>query len=186
MKFITSEKVRNVWFLNDGMGALLKDANIPLKEVIKLPDYSNKLSMDDIIAIGELQLLVANAYGKTFMSPFIKAGVNEIFTAKFKEVVNSIDSNKLKVILSKFNQFYVRAFEDQIFIGCSTAGNPNTFFKSSNSFTALDSPSLEKALVEAIYKSVMYQELHFQKNIIVKADEISFADVLAGLGKIYH
>ena len=186
MKFITSEKVRNVWFLTDGMGALLKDANIPLKDVIKLPDYSNKLSMDDIIAIGELQLLVANAYGKTFMSPFIKAGVNEIFTAKFEEVVNSVDSNKLKSILSKFNQFYVRVIEDQIFIGCSTAGNKNTFFSSSNSFTGLDSTTLEKAFVEAIYNSAMYQDLHFQKNIIVKADEISFADVLAGLGKIYR
>ena len=84
------------------------------------------------------------------------------------------------------NQCYVRVIKDQIFIGCSTAGNKNTFISSSNSFTGLDSTTLDKDFVEAIYNSAMYQDLHFQKNIIVKADEISFADVLAGLGKIYR
>lgn len=186
MKFITSEKVKNIWFFTDEMGKLLQEARIPFPDVIKLPDYSDKLAMADIIAIGALQLTVANIYGKTFMSPFTHAKVNEIFTAKFKEVINSVDSIKLKQINSSFNRFYIRVIGDNIFIGMSMSGNKNTFFNSGNSFTPLDSACLEKAVVEAVYRSFMYQELHFQKNIIVNADELCFTDILACLGKIYH
>lgn len=186
MKFITSEKVKNIWFFTDEMGMLLNEARIPFSDVIKLPDYSDKLAMNDIITVASLQLFVAKIYGKTFISPFTEAKVNEIFTAKFKEVIDLDHSINLSQINSRFNRFYIRSTEEDIFIGMSNDGNKNTFFNSSNSFTKLNSVNLEKAMVEAVYKSFMYQNLHFQKNIIVNADQLCFTDILACLGKVYH
>ena len=186
MKFKTTNEVKNIFFLTDDMGYLLKENSIPLTDVIKLPDHSDKLSMDDIITVGELQLIIASLYGKAFISPFTEAKVNEIFTAKFNTVINKFTSDKVRAVEKSYNQFYIRAFGDNVFIGMSTAGNKNTFFTHSNSFNELDSTSIKTALVEAIYKAVFYQELHFQNDIIVSTDELCFTDILAGLGKPTH
>lgn len=186
MKFLANDCNKDIWFVTDQMADMLECKKIKITDVIKLPEFLDKLVIEDIIKVGHLQSRVAKLFFKTVSNPFVVDAVDEFFSDSYFKVINCLDGENLPSINVSFDKFYVKSIGDMIFVGMTQSNNQNTYFKSDTAYQELNSSTVENALIETLYDKYLYSDLHFKQLIVTKADELCMADMLASFGNVYQ
>lgn len=167
----------HVVFLTNAMARLLARVNIPLREVLTIETYHQKLMRSEIASIIKFQYRVAQTLGVTLVNSDMIFS-NDYEGGMLKEAFNSTDGESLSEIIETAASFsYQNAGANVLVMVLNNEGDEKLA-----GWSDLKSATFSGALLECIYNSQGYLESHFGKIVDPGTGEFSLATVYKLLG----
>lgn len=167
----------HVVYLTNAMARLLARVSIPVREVIAIETYHQKLMRSEIASILKFQYRVAQTLGV----PLVNSDM--IFSSDYeggmlKEAFNSVDGESLSAIIDSAASFsYQNAGNNVLVLVLNNEGDEKLA-----GWSELKATTFSGALLECIFNSHGYLESHFGKIVEPGTGEFSLAVVYKLLG----
>lgn len=167
----------HVFFLTNAMARLLDRHSIPLREVVAIETYHQKLMPSEIATILKLQYQVARILGVELVDSDMLFS-KDYEGGMLKEAFNRTDGESLSQLIETAHCFsFQNAGANVLVLALSNEDD-----KLTGGWSPIKAPTFSGALLECIFSSHGYLESHFGKIVQPGLGEFSLAAVYKLLG----